>query len=91
MYNKKEKNRIEKKEEEYLYEFQNSQEEHQGLPARNPNVMDVDRIRERDRTCYNCGKFEHMARNCQQKRNQEGQKVNKIDMSYEPAKDNGSQ
>jgi len=30
-------------------------------PQRDPNTMDVDRGKERDRTCYYCGKFGHMA------------------------------
>jgi len=29
-------------------------------PQRNPNAMDVDRGREGDRKCYQCGKFGHM-------------------------------
>ena len=33
-------------------------------PRRDPNVMDIDRGRRGDRTCYHCGKFGHMAQNC---------------------------
>ena len=33
-------------------------------PRRNPNAMDVDRGREGDRTCYMCGKWGHMVKNC---------------------------
>ena len=30
-------------------------------PWKDPNAMDVDRGRGEDRTCYHCGKFDHMA------------------------------
>jgi len=33
-------------------------------PRRDPNAMDIDRGREGDRTCYMCGKWGHMAKNC---------------------------
>jgi len=33
-------------------------------PRRDPNAMDVDRGRGGDRTCYVCGKWGHMAKNC---------------------------
>jgi len=33
-------------------------------PRRDPNAMDIDRGREGDRTCYICGKWGHMAKNC---------------------------
>jgi len=33
-------------------------------PRRDPNAMDIDRGREGDRTCYMCGKWDHMAKNC---------------------------
>jgi len=34
---------------------------------RDPNVMDIDRERGGDRTCYVCGKWGHMAKNCWEK------------------------
>jgi len=33
-------------------------------PRKDPNVMDIDRGGEEDRTCYICGKWGHMAKNC---------------------------
>jgi len=33
-------------------------------PRRDPNTMDIDRGRRGDRTCYVCGKWDHMAKNC---------------------------
>jgi len=32
-------------------------------PRRDPNAIDVDRGRGGDRTCYVCGKWDHMAKN----------------------------
>jgi len=31
---------------------------------RDPNAIDIDRSRGEDRTCYMCGKWGHMAKNC---------------------------
>ena len=36
-------------------------------PRRDPNTMDIDRGRGGDRTCYICGKWGHMAKNCWEK------------------------
>jgi len=33
-------------------------------PRRDPNAMDINRGRGGDRTCYVCGKWDHMAKNC---------------------------
>jgi len=33
-------------------------------PRRDPNAIDIDRSRGGDRTCYVCGKWGHMAKNC---------------------------
>jgi len=33
-------------------------------PRRDPNAMDIDRGKREDRTCYVCGKWGHMAKNC---------------------------
>jgi len=33
-------------------------------PRRDPNAMDVDRGKEGDRTCYICGKWDYIAKNC---------------------------
>ena len=36
----------------------------QGSPRRDPNAIDIDKGRGGDRTCYVCGKWGHMAKNC---------------------------
>jgi len=36
----------------------------QGSPRRDPNAMDIDKGRGGDRTCYMCGKWGYMAKNC---------------------------
>jgi len=53
-------------------------------PWRDPNAMDVNRERERDRTCYHCGKWGHMARNCWEKN-----RTRIVEMLQESAKENG--
>ena len=40
-----------------------NQEEDQMGPRRDPNVMDINRKKEEDRTCYMCKKWDHMAKN----------------------------
>ena len=55
-------------------------------PRRDPNAMDVDRGRGRDRTCYMCGKWGHMAKNCW-KRHRE----RVVETLQESAKENGGQ
>jgi len=55
-------------------------------PRRDPNAMDVNRGRGGDRTCYHCGKWSHMARNCWEKN-----KVRVVEMLQESAKENGGQ
>ena len=55
-------------------------------PQRDPNVMDVDKGRGEDRTCYHCGKWGHMTRNCWKKN-----KAKVVDIPQESAKENGGQ
>jgi len=55
-------------------------------PRRDPNAMDVDRGRGRDRKCYQCGKFSHMAQNCWEKN-----KARIVDTPQESAKENRGQ
>ena len=41
-------------------------------PVRDPNVMDVDRERKGDRTCFVYRKQDHMAKNCWQRKKRKG-------------------
>jgi len=56
-------------------------------PRRDPNAMDVDKGRGGDRTCYLCGKWDHMAKNCWER----WKKGRVVKMLQESAKDNGEQ
>ena len=58
----------------------------QGGPRRDPNAMDVDRGRGGDRTCYVCGKWGHMAKNCWERF-----KTRVVETPQEAAKENGGQ
>jgi len=55
-------------------------------PRRDPNAMDIDRGRGEDRTCYVCGKWGHMAKNCWKRH-----KGRVVEMPQESAKENGGQ
>jgi len=55
-------------------------------PRRDPNAMDIDKGREGDRTCYVCGKWGHMAKNCWER-----YKKRVVEMPQELAKKNGGQ
>jgi len=54
-------------------------------PRRDPNAMDVDKGRGGDRTCYVCGKWGHMAKNCWER----WKKRKVVKTLQESAKDNG--
>jgi len=58
----------------------------QGSPRRDPNAMDIDKGRKGDRTCYVCGKWGHMAKNCWERH-----KGRVVEMLQESAKENGGQ
>ena len=60
--------------------------EAQGGLRRDPNAMDVDRGRGGDRTCYVCGKWGHMAKNCWERH-----KTRVVETPQEAAKENGGQ
>jgi len=55
-------------------------------PRRDPNAMDIDRSRGGDRTCYMCGKWGHIAKNCWERH-----KGRVVEMLQESAKGNGRQ
>jgi len=56
-------------------------------PRRDPNAMDMDKGRRGDRTCYMCGKWGHMTKNCWEK----WKKGRVVETLQELAKDNGEQ
>ena len=56
-------------------------------PRRDPNAMDVDKGRGEDRTCYVCGKWGHMAKNCWER----WKKERIVEIPQKSAKDNGEQ
>jgi len=53
-------------------------------PRRDPNAIDINRGRGGDRTCYVCGKWGHMAKNCWKR-----YKGRVVEMPQELAKENG--
>ena len=55
-------------------------------PRRDPNAMDIDRGRGRDRTYYMCGKWGHIAKNCWER-----YKGRVVETLQESAKENGGQ
>ena len=55
-------------------------------PRRDPNAIDIDKRRGGDRTCYVCGKWGHMAKNCWKRH-----KERVMEMLQESAKENGGQ
>jgi len=55
-------------------------------PRKDLNVMDIDRERGEDRTCYVCGKWGHMAKNCWKR-----YKGKVMEMLQELAKENRGQ
>jgi len=55
-------------------------------PRRDLNAMDIDRGRGGDRTCYVCGKWGHMAKNCWEKH-----KERVVETLQESAKENRGQ
>jgi len=48
-------------------ENMSNREKTQVSSRRDPNAIEIDRGREGDRTCYVCGKWGHMAKNCWEK------------------------
>ena len=58
-------------------EFGDQRRREEGERVRNPNAMEVDRSREGDWRCFNCGMFRHMARYCRNQRKVRTQKVSK--------------
>ena len=55
-------------------------------PRRDPNVMNKDKGREGDRTCYVCRKWGHMTKNCWER-----YKERIVKILQESAKENGGQ
>jgi len=55
-------------------------------PRRDPNAIDIDRGRGGDRTCYMCGKWGHMAKNCWERH-----KGRVVETPQESAKENRGQ
>ena len=55
-------------------------------PRRDPNAIDVDRGRGRDRTYYVCRKWSHMAKNCWERH-----KERVVEMPHELAKESRGQ